>query len=128
MKVKSAIKDVYRALHGDVPAEIHRICKRLPDAPQGISDYDFVFGYVGADEEKVPGILETDLTLQQFVQQYPSEWAIVVKCLGLVRQKSRHACAYVICNEPVSNFLPTTSSAASGAPSTPRRPSKPLAA
>lgn len=108
MKVKSAIKDVYRARHGDVPSEIHRICKRLPDAPQGISDYDFVFGYVGADEERVPGILETDLTLQSFVQQYPSEWSVVVKCLGLVRQKSRHACAYVIADEPVPNFLPTT--------------------
>ncbi len=106
MKLKSAIKDVCRVMRGEVTREIHQLCSRLPDPPQGISDHDFVHGYE-ANEEHVPGILESDATLQEFVRQYPKEWEVVVKCLGLVRQKSRHACAYVICAEPVTNFIPT---------------------
>lgn len=107
LKLKSSILDVNRALHGKVLPEIHAITKKLPHTPQGISDRDFVLGYDN-NGEWVPGLVDTDSYLKQYIQMFPSEWAIVQKCLGLSRQKGRHACAYVITNEPVDNFIPLT--------------------
>ncbi len=108
LKLRSAVKDVARVQHdGFVPQEIEMLCRRFPNAPQGISDYDFVFGYKGSDGW-VEGILTQDPALMEYVNKYASEWEIVQKCLGLTRQKSKHACAYVIANEAVSNFIPLT--------------------
>jgi DNA-directed DNA polymerase III PolC len=109
LKLRSAIKDVARVLHdGYVPQEIEVLTRRLSNAPQGISDADFVFGYQGS-EGWVEGSILTDIALQEYVKHYPQEWEIVQKCLGLTRQKSKHACAYVIGNEPIRNFIPLTS-------------------
>jgi hypothetical protein len=36
--------------------------------------------------------IEKDENLKAYVRKYPKEWEIVQKCLGLTRQKSRHAC------------------------------------
>jgi DNA polymerase III alpha subunit len=108
LKLRSAVKDVARVIHeGQVPQEIEMLCRRFPNAPQGISDYDFVFGYKGSDGW-VEGIITQDPALIEYVNRWPSEWDIVQKCLGLTRQKSKHACAYVIADEPVSNFIPLT--------------------
>jgi DNA polymerase III alpha subunit len=109
LKLRSAVKDVARVLHeGRIPEDIEMLTRRFENAPQGISDYDFVFGYKGSDGW-VDGSINSDVALQEYVKLYPLEWDIVQKCLGLTRQKSKHACAYVIADEPVSNFIPLTS-------------------
>lgn len=109
LRLKSSIKDVHRSIYGRVDAEIEVLCKKLPQPPQGIDDADFVFGYRGDDGKEVKGLLDESKELQDYVQKYPKEWEIVKRMLGIARQKSRHACAYVIADEPVSNFIPLTS-------------------
>jgi DNA-directed DNA polymerase III PolC len=108
LRLKSSIKDVHRSLHGRVDAEIEALCKKLPNPPQGIDDADFIFGYEGDDGKEVRGLLFESKDLQAYTNKYPHEWAIVRKMLGIARQKSRHACAYVIADEPISNFIPLT--------------------
>ena len=108
LKLRSAVKDVARVMHdGQIPQEIEMLTRRFQNAPQGISDYDFVFGYQGSDGW-VEGSLTQDPALIEYVNKYGREWDIVQKCLGLTRQKSKHACAYVIADEPISNFIPLT--------------------
>jgi DNA polymerase III alpha subunit len=106
LRIKSSIKDVCRVMHGKVSPEIEILTKKIPTPPQGVSDRDFVFGYKGPDGDPVVGAIETDPSLKQFAALYPEEWKLVVKCLGLCRSKSHHACAFVITNEPVMGFLP----------------------
>lgn len=107
LRLKSSIKDVYRAMHGEVPWEIEKLTKELPTPPQGINDNQFVFGYKDDNHEHVKGLIETHQGLQAFAAKYPSEWATVVKCMGLVRNKGRHASAFLIANRPVAEFIPT---------------------
>lgn len=107
LRLKSSIKDVFRALHGQVPKHIEALCKELPVPPQGVTDKDFVFGY-DANGEWIPGLIETNKKLFDFSNTYPKEWSIIKELMGLVRQKGRHASAYVICDEPVHNFIPLT--------------------
>ncbi len=107
LKLRSSVKDVARVEYGYVPPDIEALAKNLPESPQGVSDYDFVFGYK-AGESWVEGQLDKDPTLMEYVKKYPKQWEKVQGCLGLSRQKSRHACAYIIANEPVSNFIPLT--------------------
>ncbi len=113
MKLKSAIKDTFRAMDREagnpdpkVPDHIEAFCKGLPNPPQGIPDRDYVFGYKDNDGHWIPGLLETDVRLQEFTTKYPKEWNVVQMLLGLPRQKSRHACAYVISDSPISSFIP----------------------
>lgn len=113
MKLKSAIKDTFRALAREageadprVPDHIEAICKALPNPPQGIPDRDYVFGYKDNDGNWNSGLIETDAVLQDFVKRYPKEWSIVQQLLGLPRQKGRHACAYVISDSPIDTFIP----------------------
>lgn len=109
LKLRSAVKDVARVRHnGKVPEYVELLTRKFENAPQGISDHDFVFGYQGSDGW-VDGSILTDSALQDYIRTFPEEWEIVQKCLGLTRQKSKHACAYVICNESVKNFIPLTS-------------------
>jgi hypothetical protein len=108
MKLKSAARDVARVLtNGNIPSELNSLIFKFEDAPQGIPDRDFVFGYKGNDGP-VPGSVETDPALAEYVKRYPKHWAIVQKCLGVVRSRGRHASAYVIADEPLHNFIPTT--------------------
>jgi DNA polymerase III alpha subunit len=116
LKIKSSIKDVARMIHlrdpedagsGYVPQDIEQLTNKMPTPPQGINDHDFTFGYEGSDGDWVKGAVDTVPALQEYMRKYPDEWDIVVKCLGIARQKGRHACAYVIANEPVRNFMPT---------------------
>lgn len=107
LKLKSSIKDVFRAIHGQVPYEIERFTKELPSPPQGVSDRDFVFGY-DANGTWEAGLVETNDRLKAFTNAYPKEWELVTQLMGLVRQRGRHACAFVISNEPISNFIPLT--------------------
>ena len=109
LKLRSAVKDVARVMHhGKVPEDTEAFTRKFENAPQGISDSDFVFGYKGSDGW-VDGSILTDAALQGYVKRYPVEWEIVQKCLGLTRQKAPHACAFVIADEPISNFIPMTS-------------------
>jgi DNA-directed DNA polymerase III PolC len=107
MKVKSSIKDVFRALHGSVPFEIEQTTGKMGNPPQGISDKDYVFGYE-ADGAHIPGALEKDQVLIDFTIKYPEEWKIVCKCLGLNRSAGKHPSAFLIAPEPLQNFLPMT--------------------
>lgn len=108
LKLKSSIKDVARVVHGGrVPDDIEALTKKMPVPPQGISDRDFVFGYK-ANEKQVPGAIETDPSLMEYVRKYPEEWKIVCKALGLSRQLGRHASAFVVANKPISDFIPLT--------------------
>lgn len=107
LKLKSAIKDVCRVLEGRVLPEIDAVTRKLPDPPQGVSDHNFVFGYTDSGNWH-QGILEFNKDLQDYVAHYPKHWNIVRRALGLARQKSRHACGYVIANRPIQEFIPTT--------------------
>lgn len=92
LKLKSSVKDVARVVHnGEIPQEIEDLTKLFLMPPQGITDSDFVFGYK-ANDEWVPGSIESDPALQQYIQHFPREWEIVQKVLGIARQKTRHAC------------------------------------
>jgi DNA polymerase III alpha subunit len=105
MKLKSAIKDVHRAFHKYVSEDIEAICKEFGDPPQGIESHDYVFGYDDAGTW-VPGQVEWDKKLQSYIQRFPKEWEAVKLSLGLTKNKSRHACAYVIANKPIDSFIP----------------------
>lgn len=103
LKLRSAIKDVARVFSGRVLPEIDAITRRLPDAPQGVSDYNHVFGYTDSGNWH-PGIIETDPALREYVATWPSHWTIVSKALGLARQKSRHACGFIIADEAIEKL------------------------
>lgn len=107
LRLKNSIRDVARFLLGSVPYDIEEICKKLPVPPQGVSDEKFLLGYDN-DEGHVPGIVDTNSTIQEYINKYPNHWEIVKKCLSLWRSKGRHAAGYVISNEPIAEFIPVT--------------------
>lgn len=107
LKLKSAMKDVCRVLAGRVLPEVEAYTRKLPDPPQGVSDHNFVFGYTDSGNWH-PGIIEFNKDLQDYIAEFPKHWDIVRKALGLARQKSRHACGFVIANRPIHEFIPTT--------------------
>ena len=107
LRLKSAILDANRFVHGEVQPEIQKLTKSLPITPQGVNDIDFIFGYE-KDDEHVPGILETNEDLQKYATERPDEWAIVTKAVSLIRQNGVHACSRLLCSEPISNIIPTT--------------------
>jgi DNA-directed DNA polymerase III PolC len=108
LRLKSSIKDVCRYKRGRVLPELEALCKKLPNPPQGVEDYDFIFGYTGEDGKEVRGLIDESAELQKYAQDFSEDWGIVKKMLGITRQKSRHACAYVIANEPIHHFIPLT--------------------
>lgn len=111
MKLKSAVKDTFRAMYGIGSPQLTAVSKLtndFPMPPQGIEDSDFVFGYKSSDGSWMPGSVETDPVLMKFVKDFPKEWETIQQCLGMTRQKGRHACAFVIADEPISNFIPMT--------------------
>jgi DNA-directed DNA polymerase III PolC len=107
LKLKMAVKDVSRQQLGFVHPAIEVWTKKFVMPPQGVEDYDFVMGY-DTDEGHVEGSVEYDPALQDYILKFPDQWEIVKKCLGLARQKGRHACAFVIANRPVYEFIPLT--------------------
>ncbi len=119
LKLKSAVKDVARGLRGKTEpsailamGRIESLSRKFAEPPQGIDDYDFTMGY-DSDEgpqlgTSVPGHSDSDPALLDYIREFPADWEIVKKCLGLARQKSRHACAFVIANRPIQEFIPLT--------------------
>lgn len=107
LKLRSSIKDVARVKYGKVPDDIEELTKRLQNAPQGIKDVDFVFGYDNGEESEI-GSIETDKALIEYVKKYPEDWKLVQMALGIVRGKGRHACSMVIADRPLNEFIPIT--------------------
>lgn len=108
LRLKSSIKDVNKYFNeGSVDAEIEKLTKSLPDAPQGVSDMDFVFGFEDSDGNHTPGLIEISEDLKKYAESRPKEWSVVQRCLGISRQNSRHASAFVIANKPIDSVLPT---------------------
>jgi DNA polymerase III alpha subunit len=66
-------------------------------------------GYKGSDGDWIPGAVDQDPVLKQYTQMFPDHWEKVQKLLGLRRGGGRHASAYLVCNEPIQNFIPLTS-------------------
>jgi hypothetical protein len=108
IKVKSAVLDVHRVLSPDrrVPEDVARLAHNFSQAPQGISDRDHVLGYDN-NGEWVAGAIEWDENLIAYTRAHPAEWEIVQKLLGILSGKGRHACAFVIADEPIHTFIPT---------------------
>lgn len=91
LKLRLAVADVSRMVRHHVPFDIVELAQKFQVAPQGVSDLHFILGY-NTDEGWVQGSIETDKNLQEYVSKFPKDWEIVKQCLGLPRQKSRHAC------------------------------------
>lgn len=108
LKLRMAVKDVSRAQRNCVAPEIEKLSHRFAMPPQGITDFDFVMGYNTDGEGHIQGSIETDPALREYIRSFPDDWKIVQKCLGLARQKGRHACAFVIANRPIGDFIPLT--------------------
>ena len=108
MRLKSSIRDVHRFREGHVSPEIEAVCRKLPVPPQGINDHDYVFGYGDDDGNHIEGIINTNPTLKAYAEKYVEEWDLVSHMMGIPRQKSRHACAYVIADRPIKEFIPLT--------------------
>lgn len=109
LKLRSSVKDVARVKYGKVSKEIEDLTKQFEIAPMGINDLDFINGYKGADGEWVQGSKERDIALKTYIKKYPEDWELVQKLVGLGRQTSRHASAFVFANKPIHEFIPMTS-------------------
>ena len=53
------------------------------------------------------GLIEQSTELQEYTQKRPKEWEIVSKAMGLTRAFSKHACAFVLSDIPISDVIPT---------------------
>lgn len=106
IRLKSAIKDTNRYVNGSVEKSIEVFAKSLPDAGQGITDEQFIFGMEDDDGNHIDGLIETSEPLQKYSKDRPKEWAIVRQALGITRAFSRHACAFVIADKPIHEIVP----------------------
>lgn len=105
MKVKSAIKQAMFALYGrpSNDFEIARLCDLIPDSPQGLDEFKFVYGYVDSEDVAHKGAVETTPELANFFNQYPDCEELVKKLLGLPASLGRHASAFVISTVDLSD-------------------------
>lgn len=107
IRLKSAILDTNRYFFAKVQDDIATLSKGLPTPPQGVSDHSFVFGYEDSDENHIDGLLEVNDDLKKYSEERPKEWEIVSKAMGLTRAYSKHASAFVICDVPIQDVVPT---------------------
>jgi DNA polymerase III alpha subunit len=98
MKTKNAIKDAMWSLYGKKgnDPEILAICETVPDSPQGVDEYDFLYGYTDQEGNYNHGIVELNKTLAKFFEIHPDIQEMVNKLIGTVRGWGRHASAFVI--------------------------------
>ena len=108
LRVRQAIQDVSRERRGNVPKEIYVFTGRMIMPPQGMTDHEFVMGNDKEGEQYIQGSIEYDPALKAYIKAFPVDWEIVQKCLGMTRHKGKHACAFVIANRPISEFIPIT--------------------
>jgi DNA polymerase-3 subunit alpha len=97
-KTKNAIKDTMFAVFGRNRGdrEMMDICESIPDSPQGLDEYDFLYGYIDSEGVQHRGLLEQNPTLQAFFKQYPEVEEIVSKLLGLPKEFGRHPSAFIL--------------------------------
>lgn len=107
LKLKSSIRDAERGILGKVRPETEKMCVTFPKIPQGMSEYAYTFGH---EEDGVftPGIAETFGPLKKYIAENPEIWKTVSEMLGIIRQKSQHACGVVIADKPVQDYIPIT--------------------
>jgi DNA polymerase-3 subunit alpha len=111
MRLKSSVKHLEDMKFGKCRPETHIMCKKLPSAPQGMNDVDFLYGYTSKEGEHVLGLLEQDnepgvAELKQYIKDNPDIWEIAQKCMGVVFARGVHAGGVVIASEPIHSFLP----------------------
>jgi DNA polymerase-3 subunit alpha len=106
LKLKSSIKDVERANLGAVRKTTEDMCKRLPGTPQGSDDIEFVFGKMDDDGNRHGGIFETHQELVNYAKENEKLWLQVVEMMGIMRQKSVHACGAVIADRNIEYYMP----------------------
>jgi len=113
MKVKSSIRDVERVERGEVSDTTEAMCRKIPAIPQGIEPIKWLNGYEDKDTGVwIPGYIEdkseTANRLREYIKNEPKLWGEVQACLGIVRQKSCHACALILADDSVSKYTPLT--------------------
>lgn len=111
LHLKSSIKDVERAVTGQVWPETDRMCSMIKGAPQGMSDAEWLFGY----KDKTTGAMvkgfwdensEGAHMLQQWAKDNPEMWQTVQKCIGICKTRGVHAGGIVITPGPVHHYAP----------------------
>jgi DNA polymerase-3 subunit alpha len=106
LRLKSSIKDAERSLYGKVRPDTERLCSKLPSTPQGADDHDFVFGTTTESGEHTDGLIDTNFHLKNYAEQNPKVWTVVTEMLGIQRNKSTHACGFIIADKPITEYLP----------------------
>jgi DNA polymerase-3 subunit alpha len=98
MKTKNAIKDAMYALYGRNrnDPEIKAVCDEIDDSPQGVDEFDFLYGYVDQEGAEHQGEIHKKPILFNFFKHRPEVENMVKKLLGSIRGWSRHASAFVI--------------------------------
>lgn len=98
MKTKNAIKDAMWALYGRhrKDPEVAAVCDAIDDSPQGVDEYDFLYGYVDQEGEEHTGEISKKEILANFFKNKPEVETMVQKLIGSIRGWSRHASAFVI--------------------------------
>jgi DNA polymerase-3 subunit alpha len=110
MKTKNAIKDAMWALYGRnrEDFEIKQLCELIPDSPQGIDEYDFLYGYTDKEGVVHQGVTETTPEIANFFEQYKQVEEMVKRLIGIPRGWGRHASAFVVSTIDLSaNRVPT---------------------
>ena len=98
MKTKNAIKDAMFALYARNrrDPEVMAICDAIDDSPQGVDEFDFLYGYTDQEGEVHKGEVDKKPILKNFFEQRPEVENMVKKLIGCIRGWSRHASAFVI--------------------------------
>lgn len=115
-KTKSLLKDFDRFLYGEVRKETLDVCKTISTSPQGVSESDYVYGYIDEDGKEHPGLLDTNQDLVDYLDKNSTVKEYFTTAIGMVRQMGRHAAGILISDEPIHNFIPVTK--VSGEPTT----------
>lgn len=103
LRIKSSIKDAERSIFGRVRPETEHLCSRsIPSTPQGKDDYEFVFGKEGTND----GLYNTNMQLRRYADENPAVWNVITEMLGIQRNKSTHACGFIIADKPITDYMP----------------------
>lgn len=108
LKLRNSVLDLSRVRYKEVPENIRFLTSNFKNAPQGLSDTQFVLGYKDDAGDYVEGSITYDTALQQYIAEYPNDWEDVKKCLGISRQLGRHPSGWLVADVPISDFIPTT--------------------
>lgn len=98
VKTKNAIKIAMATLYGRNrnDFEVKTICDLIPDSPQGLEEWDFLYGYTDQEGVSHKGQTEENEMLHNFFLQRPEIEDMVKRLIGSIKGWSRHASAFVI--------------------------------